>query len=93
MQESIGCNQPLVRPPPDISNAWPSSDALSKRVCADFTDNESYWLVAPRNYRVTCASFEGPVGPIACDAWEVPPGFDQLVQSSYGVTLNHVIEG
>jgi hypothetical protein len=84
-QENIGCNTR-----PNNPDDWLSGDAYSKRVCGDFTDNESYWLIAPRNAADWCMPLPGG---IMCSPWNVPPGFAQLEQSSYGVSVRDVVGG
>lgn len=73
-----------------------TDDSYDKRICGDFTDNVSYWLVAPEDYTKKCHN-NGDEDP-SCSPFSVGPGYEQLdyrqvENGTHGITDKDIVTG
>ncbi|SPN96486.1 uncharacterized protein DNG_00014 [Cephalotrichum gorgonifer] len=84
--EKLACDEAPAKDWTGFTWSYMTFKAYGKRYCKD---GESFWLVGPKDYKKTCKNTD----QARCDGFDVPPGFDSLVETKYGVSLDDVILG
>lgn len=70
---------------------WMTSGAYDERICGDETGGASVWLLTPENYSENCAS-NGGDDP-KCTPFDLPPGFEELKDSTYQISHLDIVRG